>query len=83
MDATGHGLMLGGIREAYAERKPYQLHNQAMDLYRTDLLVGGMPEAVAVYAQTGDVGEAVRVHRDILNLYLGEYPALCRWMPGG
>ena len=72
MGATGHALMLEGIREAYFDRRAYQLHDQAMDLYRTYLLVGGMPEAVAAYARTGDVRDAVRVHRDVLNLYLAD-----------
>ena len=72
MGATGHALMLEGIREAYFDRRAYQLHDQAMDLYRTYLLVGGMPEAVAAYARIGDVRDAVRVHRDILNLYLAD-----------
>ena len=72
MGATGHAPMLEGIREAYFDRRAYQLHDQAMDLYRTYLLVGGMPEAVAAYARTGDVRDAVRVHRDILNLYLAD-----------
>ena len=47
MGATGYALMLEGIREAYFDRRAYQLHDQAMGLYRTYLLVGGMPEAVA------------------------------------
>ena len=72
MGATGHALMLEGIREAYFDRRAYQLHDQAMGLYRTYLLVGGMPEAVAAYARTGDVRDAVRVHRDVLNLYLAD-----------
>lgn len=72
MGATGYALMLEGIREAYFDRRAYQLHDQAMDLYRIYLLVGGMPEAVAAYARTGDVRDAVRVHRDILNLYLAD-----------
>lgn len=72
MVATGHGLMLEGIRDAYAERRSYQLHDQAMDLYRTYLLVGGMPEAVDAYSRSGDVRDAARVHRDILNLYLAD-----------
>lgn len=72
MGAAGHAPMLEGIREAYFDRRAYQLHDQAMGLYRTYLLVGGMPEAVAAYARTGDVRDAVRVHRDILNLYLAD-----------
>ena len=72
MVATGHSLMLEGIRQAYEDKAPYQLHDQAMDLYRAYLLVGGMPEAVDAYARTGDVREATRVHRDILNLYLAD-----------
>lgn len=72
MGAAGHAPMLEGIREAYFDRRAYQLHDQAMGLYRTYLLVGGMPEAVAAYARTGDVRDAVRVHRDTLNLYLAD-----------
>lgn len=72
MVETGHGLMLEAIRESYARKEAYQLHDQAMDLYRTYLLVGGMPEAVAAYIRSGDVRDAIRVHRDILNLYLAD-----------
>ena len=43
MVATGNTLMLEGIREAYPEKRAYQLHDQAMGFYRTYLLVGGMP----------------------------------------
>ena len=72
MLATGHGLMLDGIRQAYEDRAPYALHDQAMRLYRAYLLVGGMPEAVQAYADTGDVRQAASVHRDILALYLAD-----------
>ena len=44
MVATGNTLMLEGIREAYSEKRAYQLHDQAMGFYRTYLLVGGMPK---------------------------------------
>lgn len=72
MLATGHELMLEGIRKSYASRTAYALHGQAIDLYRVYLLVGGMPEAVKAYADTGDIREAVSVHRDILTLYLAD-----------
>ena len=72
MVATGHELMLEGISQAYAYKTAYALHNEAIGLYRTYLLVGGMPEAVQAYADTGDVREAVSVHRDILALYLAD-----------
>ena len=72
MLATGNELMLEGIRKAYKEKQAYQLHDQAMELFRTYLLVGGMPEAVQTYANTQDLNEVARVHRDILNLYLAD-----------
>ena len=72
MLASGHGLMLEGIRDAYKNRQPYMLHAQAMDLYRAYLLVGGMPEAVKAYCETGDFREVGAIHRDILNLYLAD-----------
>ena len=72
MEAIGRGAMLEGIRDAYKKKHAFQLHDQAMDLYRTYLLVGGMPEAVEAYAASGDVRDAANVHHDILNLYLAD-----------
>lgn len=72
MCATGYERMMEGIREAYMRGEPYPMHDQALDLYRTYLLVGGMPEAVSAYIETGDFRTVAGVQRDILTLYYAD-----------
>lgn len=72
LEATGHGQMIKGISEAYARKAPYPLHEQALDFYRTYVLTGGMPEAVASYAEHGDFADVSRIQRDILDLYVAD-----------
>ena len=57
---------------AYARKVPYPLHEQALDLYRAYVLTGGMPEAVASYAEHGDFADVSRIQRDILDLYVAD-----------
>jgi len=45
------------------------MHRKAMDLFRQYMIVGGMPQAVAEYAETRDFDSVDRVKRDILALY--------------
>lgn len=66
----GEEALLGGIQDAYEHENAYPLHERAMELYRTYLLVGGMPEAVKTYRETRDTREVVRVHHAVLDLYL-------------
>lgn len=72
LDATGHEQMVKGIAEAYAQKVAYPLHEQALDLYRAYVLTGGMPEAVASYAERGNFADVSRIQRDILDLYVAD-----------
>ncbi len=72
LEATGHGQMVAGISEAYAQKVAYPLHEQALDLYRAYVLTGGMPEAVASYAKHGDFADVSRIQRNILDLYVAD-----------
>ena len=47
------------------EPVPGPLHLQASDTLRSYLLVGGMPEAVARWAKTGELAHAREVHLDL------------------
>ena len=55
----------------FDDRKPLgeDLHASMMDLFRQYLVVGGMPKAVSVFAETHDLGEVDAVKREILTLY--------------
>lgn len=48
-------------------------HQKAIDLFRIYLLVGGMPEAVAKWVETGDFHKCQRVHNDIILTYQDDF----------
>lgn len=64
--ATGNKEICDLIREAYEEFTPLALHDTAMDLYKTYLVVGGMPRAVTEYVDTKDF-DFVKVAQKTLN----------------
>ncbi len=59
------------IKKCYEERKPLEeaFHRQAMLWFRKYLIVGGMPQAVLSYAETGDFIKADHIKRNIISLY--------------
>ncbi len=52
---------------------PDALHQKLLEKLREYFLVGGMPEAVQVFAQTGQFTEAQAVHRSILDTYKDDF----------
>ena len=54
--ATENDALLAMIEECFENDTPLMnvLHEKAMSLYRTYLLVGGMPECVSEYVKTND-----------------------------
>jgi predicted AAA+ superfamily ATPase len=46
--------MIPLIRKSYESDSQFALHEQALELYRTYLVVGGMPEVVSKYIETKD-----------------------------
>jgi len=54
--ATNNDALVSMIEECYQNDAPLMqaLHRKALDLYRTYLLVGGMPECVKEYVKTQD-----------------------------
>jgi predicted AAA+ superfamily ATPase len=63
--------ILSSLRNSFESRKPVmEVVNQKMlDLFTRYLVVGGMPEAVSHFADTGNVNEVLQIHSDIQNLY--------------
>ena len=71
LKALGEEALSEVICDAF-ERKvplPDALHKKAERLMREYMLIGGMPQAVAEFAESGDFGEVDKVKRDILALY--------------
>lgn len=68
--AMGNETFMPFIRRQFEDRQPLgMLHRRAMDLFRQYLIVGGMPQAVAEYAESRDFDRADAAKRDILALY--------------
>ena len=69
--AQGREGTMDMLKRHFDDRKPLgeDLHASMMDLFRQYLVVGGMPQAVSVFAETHDLGEVDAVKREILTLY--------------
>lgn len=69
--AVSEEQMIPVIRMNYEKLNPMgqALHRKANDLFRQYMIVGGMPQAVAVFCETKNFEEVDRIKRDILTLY--------------
>jgi len=69
--ALGNDTLMDFISESFYSKKPMgqAMHRKAMDYFRQYLIVGGMPQAVQEYIDTGDFDATDAVKRDILELY--------------
>lgn len=45
------------------------LHRRILELYKTFLLVGGLPQAVNAYVETQNIHRVRKVHEEVYNLY--------------
>lgn len=52
---------------------PQSIHARLLDLLQQYCVIGGMPEAVAAYAQNQDYGAAERIKHSILNTYQDDF----------
>ena len=79
--ATGRGMLLEHIQDCFKKHVALakEVHDQAMDMFRSYLVVGGMPQSVEAYIDTEtekrfDASETAK--REILSLYeddIGKY----------
>ncbi len=67
LEANGNGL-LRRLLEGEEEIAP-EIHDKLVEIFRTYLLVGGMPEAVKTWVEDRDLIECSRIHRDIVGNY--------------
>lgn len=69
--AINESLFCDFIRDCYNQKHPIGqgFHRKAMDLLRTYIIVGGMPQAVEKYIETKDFEAVDHIKRNILELY--------------
>jgi predicted AAA+ superfamily ATPase len=72
LSASGNAALCSLIRESYAGFSPLSLHDTAMDLYKTYLAVGGMPQAVLEYRNTRDFNFVLAAQKNINDAYIAD-----------
>lgn len=70
--ATNNEGIRDMIAESYASFSPMPLHERAMDLYRTYLVIGGYPQAVKTYIETNDINLVRSEQVSISNAYISD-----------
>ena len=67
--------ILGMLEECYKKQQPVDefVHKKMLDVFYLYLIVGGMPEAVAVYIETNDLARVAAVHQKIMRLYKADF----------
>ena len=69
--AMGNDTAMDFIKECYKNKMPLgqAMHRRVMDYFKEYLIVGGMPQAVEMYAKTRDFEKVDKIKRNIINLY--------------
>lgn len=68
--AIGDEMTMPYIEECYHAEKPMgPIHRKTMEKWRLYMLIGGMPQVVQSWVETGDFRKAEAEKRTILNLY--------------
>jgi len=72
LTAAGNDSLAGLIKEAYSDFSPLSLHKTAMDLYKTYLVVGSMPQAVLEYVNTQDFNFVLAAQKTLNDAYIAD-----------
>jgi len=70
--ATGNQTLSELIRVAFLDFKPLSLHETALDLYKTYLVVGGMPRVVTEYVDTQDFNFVLAAQKTLNDAYIAD-----------
>ncbi len=72
--ASGKGVWCEAIKNASPEQPLFaSLHNDLVSVYRTFLMVGGMPASVMAWVETGDFQECMQELADIQQSYYDDF----------
>lgn len=74
LEALGENLLISAIREGFETNVPLpeSIHRKALDLYRSYLVVGGMPAAINAYLRERKVMDSSLIQQAILSAYTAD-----------
>ena len=70
--ATGNEAICTMIKDAYEHMAPLSLHETALDLYKTYIVIGGMPRVVMEYIETLDFNFVLAAQKMLNNAYIAD-----------
>lgn len=82
LDALGEGVLAEACRSAGPQLPlPQPVHKQLVDRLKIFLLIGGMPEAVAVYVQDRELLGSQKIIEDIITAFRDDFSKYRARMP--
>lgn len=72
MLATGQDKAISMIRDCYRQNQPCALHQTFLDAYSRYLYIGGMPQVVKEFIETGDHNLMVAIQKNINDAYIAD-----------
>lgn len=76
MEASGvTDTVITHLKDCFKVKKPVGevVHNKMMTLFKRYLVVGGMPQAVNEYVESGNISRVGEIQRDIINYYKKDF----------
>ena len=63
--------VINHLKQCYQEKKSIELslHNKILQLFKTYLIVGGMPDAIKTYIETKNIIKVRKIQQNIINYY--------------
>ncbi len=73
-EACGHTMWNQAKKEATSDAPLFDsIHEKLVEEFRTFLMVGGMPEAVSTWIESGEYTKCRQIHRDIIQTYEDDF----------
>jgi hypothetical protein len=73
LKGTGEEILYDFLMNINEWKEENPAHSRLLEIYKTFLVVGGMPEAVAEYASSGSLLECQQIHRDIVLNFMDDF----------
>jgi predicted AAA+ superfamily ATPase len=70
--ALDKAQMVDLVRNSFEKNEPLSLHDTLMDLYRTYIITGGMPQAVLEYSRMRDFNFVLAAQKNINDAYVAD-----------
>lgn len=67
--------LIGSLRRSYLDKTPVddEIHKKMIEIFNLYLIIGGMPAAVELYRQSGNIDDVIRNHSSLVERYKEDF----------